>query len=157
MKMTATQKKRTARWTRSKADEMAVANGCWFDTEAARRACLFLTTFAREGGQPLTLSKWQAEEIIEPLFGWKRPDGRRRYEYAYLEAPEHASLAALASWLQLYLRAEGETQPLTLMTAGPCLVTERLYKAERARALSIHAGTVQDDTHFAYVRLETLP
>jgi hypothetical protein len=156
MKLTVTQKKQTERWTRSKADQMAVANGCWFDLEAAKHACDFLATFAREGGEPLTLLKWQSEEVIKPLFGWKRPDGRRRYDTGYVEAPEHGALAALVSWLELYRRAEGDTQPMRIITAAPCLATRKLYNAERGRAASIQEGTIQDDTHFAYVRLETL-
>jgi hypothetical protein len=156
MILTATQRKQTERWTRSKADVMAVSNSCWFDLGAAQDACTFLNMFAREGGGPLVVPRWQMQDIVRPLFGWKRADGRRRYDTGYVEAPEHAALAALVSWLALYRRTEGDTQPLSIITAGPCLAVQKLYSAERARAASIQAGTIQDDTHFAYVRLEAL-
>ena len=31
---------------------------------------------------------WQWEQIIAPLFGWKRQDGTRRYRRGYIEVPK---------------------------------------------------------------------
>src|SRR5262245_3966389 len=93
MRLTATQKRTTQRWTRSQADAMAVANGCWFDPAAAKVVVEFFRTFLRHSkgqwaGEPFTLLTWQAEEVIKPLFGWKRADGTRRYRTAYIEIPK---------------------------------------------------------------------
>lgn len=88
--------------------------GYWFDEAAADRAVQFfelcLTHCKGElAGQPLKLSSWQADTIIRPLFGWKRPDGTRRYRTAYIEIPRKAGKTTLAAGIGLYLlTADGE-------------------------------------------------
>ena len=62
---------------------------CHFDVRAAWLAVNFGPQFFRhvkgaKGGQPLELEKWQAA-LIAAIFGWKRPDGLRRYRVVYLE------------------------------------------------------------------------
>lgn len=114
MKLTPYQKRATQRWTRSKADEMAVANGCWFDTQAATHVINFFKGFLRHSkgqwaDEPFAPLKWQEDEVLRPLFGWKRPDGTRRYHTAYIEIPKKNGKSTLASGLSLYgLMADDE-------------------------------------------------
>jgi phage terminase large subunit-like protein len=113
-KLTAAQKRATERWTRSAADAMAVAHGCWFDTVAAGRVVTFFETFLRHSkgewaGQPFKLLPFQRDEIIKPLFGWMRADGTRRYRTAYIEVPKKNGKSSLCSGLALYgLLGDGE-------------------------------------------------
>lgn len=51
------------------------------------------------------LEPWQRDDIIRPLFGWKRPDGTRRYRHALIELPRKNRKSSLASTLALYLLA----------------------------------------------------
>lgn len=56
----------------------------WFDPATADAAARFFPTHLRLtddkwAGQPFVLAPWQAEDIVRPAFGWKRPDGTRRY------------------------------------------------------------------------------
>lgn len=66
-----------ADWIRSDADEHAVLNGCWFDVQAAQNwVDLFQTKFVFTRGprrlQSFELLDWQRDNVIMPLFGWKR-------------------------------------------------------------------------------------
>ena len=72
-------------------DPEKTAGDCVFDQQAAERAIGFfkdcLTHVKGEkAGQPFELTKWQAD-IIGAMFGWKRPDGTRRFRTAYIEIP----------------------------------------------------------------------
>lgn len=66
--------------------------GFWFDAEEAERVVRFIEENCRHhkgewAGQPLTLEDWQKDDVIRPLFGWKRADGTRRFRTAYIEIP----------------------------------------------------------------------
>lgn len=77
-------------------DPYAQAGDCWFDEEAATFAIDFIETqcsFTKgtKDGQPLAsqpfiLEPWQ-KAIVANLFGWKRPDGLRRYRECLLFVP----------------------------------------------------------------------
>lgn len=98
-----------ARWIRSAADEHAVANGCYFDEAAAERVRDFFRNFLvhskgqKFAGQPFELLDWQYNDVIAPLFGWKRADGTRRYRRAYVEIPKKNGKSTLAAGISLYL------------------------------------------------------
>lgn len=53
-------------------------------------------------GRPLNLRRWQ-RNIITTLFGYRRPDGSRRYRTAYIEIPRKAGKSTLASGIALLL------------------------------------------------------
>ena len=103
-----------AEWIRTPADEKAVSAGCYFDLPAAERVCNFFQRFLRHSkgewaGRPFELLDWQWEQIVAPLFGWKRADGTRRYRRGYIEVPKKNGKSALFSGLSLYLlMADGE-------------------------------------------------
>ena len=74
----------------------------WFDEEAADRAVTFFPRFLRHvkgewAGQPFELSEWQREQIIRPVFGWKRKDGTRRYRTVYVEVPRKSGKSTRTS------------------------------------------------------------
>ena len=94
-------------------DPEQMAGDCWFDNEAADRAIGFfrdcLTHVKGEkAGQPFELDNWQ-EDIVGALFGWKRPDGTRRFRTAYIEIPRKNGKSTLCAGLALYmLFSDGE-------------------------------------------------
>lgn len=60
-------------------------------------------------GMPFELAAWQRDRIVRPLFGWKRPDGLRRYRVVYCEVPKKAGKSTFAAGLALMLLcADGE-------------------------------------------------
>ena len=79
----------------------------YFDDKAAQVACNFferlLTHVKGEwAGQPFHLQNWQLE-IVRDLFGWKRPDGTRRYRTAYIEIPRKNGKSTLSAGIALAL------------------------------------------------------
>ena len=97
-------------WIRSEADERAVRDGCRFDQKAAERVRAFFRRFLRHSkgewaGKPFELLDWQWTDVVAPLFGWKRPDGTRRYRRGYIEVPKKNGKSTLFSGLSLYLLA----------------------------------------------------
>jgi phage terminase large subunit-like protein len=65
----------------------------WYDEAEAERIVKFFPAHLHHvkgplAGQPFVLDDWQANEIIRPLFGWKRVvDNTRRYRRVYVEVP----------------------------------------------------------------------
>jgi phage terminase large subunit-like protein len=88
-------------------------DGIYFDHDAAEFAFRFFETVLKlsEGqfeGQPFELHPSQAF-IIGSLFGWKRPDGRRRFRRAYIEQGKGNGKSPLAGGVGLYgMVADGE-------------------------------------------------
>lgn len=54
-------------------------------------------------GEPFRLQAWQRDDIIRPLFGWKRADGTRQYRKAYIEIPRKNGKSTLSSGIALAL------------------------------------------------------
>lgn len=87
--------------------------GLWFDPEAADRVHRFFETqlYLSEGqfeGRPFELHPSQAF-ILGSLFGWKREDGRRRFQRAYIEEGKGNGKSPKAGGIGLYmLTADGE-------------------------------------------------
>jgi phage terminase large subunit-like protein len=89
-------------------------NAFWFDKKAADLAVAFFEKLlvhskGEWAGQAFKLQPWQRDDIIRPLFGWKRADGTRRYRTAYIEIPRKNGKSTLSAGLALYLLfADGE-------------------------------------------------
>lgn len=105
---------------RSANDERALLAGHYFDTAAAEFVCDFFRAFVRHGdstvgveaGEVFELLEWQARDVVYPLFGWKRPDGTRRYRTAYISTAKKNGKSTLTAGLALYgLVADGERNP----------------------------------------------
>lgn len=94
-------------------DPAATAGNCWFDEEAAGKAVEFFPRFLKHSkgkmaGEPFELDVWQIA-IISNLFGWKRPDGTRRYRQAFIEVPRKAGKSTMCAGIALYmLLVDGE-------------------------------------------------
>lgn len=96
-----------ADWVRSEADEKALLAGHRPKPEAAQRVADFCAKFLRHSkgqwaGKPFDLLDWQRRDVIDPLFGWVRPDGTRRYRMAYISMAKKNGKSALMSALGLY-------------------------------------------------------
>jgi len=80
----------------------------WFDKAAADRVVMFFEKLlvhskGEWAGQPFVLQPWQRDDIVRPLFGWKRADGLRRYRRAYIELPRKNGKSTLAAGIGNYL------------------------------------------------------
>lgn len=107
-------RKTWAKWIRTEADRHAVAEGCYFDINAAERVRTFFAKFLRHSsgkwaGQPFELLDWQWKDLIAPLYGWRQANGTRRYRRAFIEVPKKQGKSTICSGLSLYhLVADGE-------------------------------------------------
>lgn len=95
-----------------------------FSDKAADLAVKFFHTKLRHvtgtgfAGKPFRLEDWQ-EKIVRDLFGWKRPDGTRRYRTAYIEIPRKNGKTTMAAGLALYLLlCDGEARAEVYSAAG---------------------------------------
>ncbi len=94
-------------WVRSEADEKALLEGYRPNPPAAEHVRQFCERYTRHSkghwaGQPFTLLEWQWEDVVRPLFGWKRPDGTRRFRMGFLSVAKKNGKSALMSTLGLY-------------------------------------------------------
>ena len=75
----------------------------YFDQEAADKAVQYFTLLkhhkGRWYGQPFVLEPWQEHEVVRPLFGWMRADGRRLYSECYLEVPRKNGKSTMSAGL----------------------------------------------------------
>lgn len=88
--------------------------GLWYDQQAADDVVWFFSQLAHYkgewAGQPFLLEPWQVHDIIEPLFGWKRADGTRRFREAHIELPRKNGKSALLGGIGLYM-VGGDKEP----------------------------------------------
>ena len=79
----------------------------WYDERAAELAVRFFGKLLRHtkgewAGQGFALQGWQ-EKIVRDVFGWKRPDGTRKYRRVYIEVPRKNGKSTLSAGLALLL------------------------------------------------------
>ena len=123
---------------RTKADERAVAEGCYYDDAAARKVRTFFEKYLRHSkgrwaGQPFTLLPWQWDELIRPLFGWKRPDGTRRFRMAYIEVPKKNGKSELCAGINLYMLVGDGEAGAEVYTAAADRLQATIVHGESAR------------------------
>ena len=88
-------------------DPVATAEDCWFDRDAARLAIGFFPDILKHSkgslaGKPFKLERWE-KAIIANAFGWKRPDGTRRYREVFIYVPRKNGKTCLAAGIILLM------------------------------------------------------
>ena len=87
----------------------------YYDEQAAESAVRYIESRVRHvkgewAGQLVKLERWQKEEIIKPIFGWKhKGSGLRKYTSAYVEVPKKNGKTYLSAALAaIFLDIEPE-------------------------------------------------
>ena len=88
-------------------DPFRDAGDCWFDKDAAQLAMDFFPECLKhvkgeKAGQPFELEKWQ-QSIVANLFGWKRPEGERRYRTCSIMVPRKNGKTTLVAGITTYV------------------------------------------------------
>lgn len=88
-------------------DPWATAGECTFDASAADHVVGFFSEClvhvkGEWAGKPFVLVPWE-QAIVGNLFGWKRPDGTRRYREALVYLPRKQGKSLMASGIALYM------------------------------------------------------
>lgn len=97
-------------------DERALLDGCYPDFAAADRVRRFYRAFMvlpKPGGgtRPFTMLDWWFRDVMAPLFGWKRKDGRRRFDKAFVSTAKKSAKSTILAGLPLYMiLADGEDE-----------------------------------------------
>lgn len=115
--------KQTDLWVRTKSDELAVEQGCYFDERAAERVRTFFSKFLRHSkgewaGKPFELLPWQWDDLIAPLFGWKNKDGKRRFREAFVGIPKKNGKSTIGAGIGLYLLCGDNEQGAEVYSAA---------------------------------------
>ena len=110
------------KWIRNKSDELAVSQGCTFDLNPGTFVCEFIEGFCRQSkgkwaGQPIVLMGWQRDFLMR-LFGWRLPDGRRRFRRFYLEIAKKNGKSTLLSGLAIAQAVAGDEGPEVYVNAA---------------------------------------
>ncbi len=104
-------------------DPYETAADCIFDEEAAQLACDFFPEMLHHvkgewAGTPIILEDWQ-KAVIGNTFGWKRPDGTRRYREVFLYVPRKNSKTTMAAGIVVMsLFCDGEPGAEIYSAAG---------------------------------------
>ena len=114
-------------------DERALLNGCYPDFQAAERVRNFykkLLVLPKEGGgtKPFHLLDWWYRDVIAPLFGWKRKDGRRRYDKGFITTAKKSGKSTVLAGLPMYMLRCADTsaalnEALAVLHAAAAQVT----------------------------------
>lgn len=97
-----------SQWVRTKSDEAAEARGCYFDQAAAEHVRDWMAKYVRHSkgqfaGKPFELLDWQWDKLIAPVYGWKMPDGTRRFRRVATATPKKNGKSTLLAAIGLYM------------------------------------------------------
>jgi len=99
--------------------------------------------------RPLT---WQSRLLLEPLFGWRRPDGRRRFNRIILFVPKKNGKTSLMSFLGNYmLLADGEQRPGVKAVSTTSDNSEDIY--EEAKCMLGEIGPHETQFRTAWLKI----
>jgi phage terminase large subunit-like protein len=143
------------------ADKRAMTRGCFFDSKAAGRVRDFFSKFLRHSkgqfaGRRFDLMEWQWARVIAPLFGWKRPDGTRRFRRAGIWIPKKNGKSTLCSGISLYLLlGDGEAGAEVYSAAADrdqasIVFNESAQMVEASPALSSRLEVVRSSKRIVY-------
>jgi phage terminase large subunit-like protein len=97
----------------------------------------FIETLCRHpdesGGAPLPveLIEWQKEQVLRPLFGWRRADGRLRFRRAGIFVPKKNRKSSLMSQLAQYLICCHAPAQDVFLAANDRLQARTMYRMVR--------------------------
>ena len=143
-KTTTTRKPRSSRGSRSAAKKPLdpkkrpeyVAGYRW-DEESASAPVEFIQSLCRHpderGGDPqkISLVEWQAEQVLRPLFGWRRADGRLRFRRAGIFVPKKNRKSSLMSQLAQYMATCHAPAQDVFLAANDRLQARTMYRMVR--------------------------
>jgi len=117
----------------TKADQLAIEQGCVFNPELAKPYITFIErecTISKgpKAGQRVTLLAWQ-KEIIEQLYGWRKPDGSLRFRFAFIQISKKVGKSAFGAWLSMAnVFCSEEQSPIVLTCASSRDQAARIFE-----------------------------
>lgn len=127
-------------WIRPcRADELALISGHYFDPNAVEYVASFLRNYIKHTrepwkGQPFELLDFQYRDIIGPLYGWRKADGRRRFTQGMITLAKKNGKTCLAASLVL-LHLVGLDEPRAVVRSAATTRKQAAYIYEEAAAM----------------------
>jgi phage terminase large subunit-like protein len=92
------------RYIITKADRRAVEEGCYFDPSGPQLVRDFARAYCSipETGKPFQFLPWFDRDVLSPYWGWKRPDGSRRFRRGSVWTPKKVGKTSSLAVLLLY-------------------------------------------------------
>ena len=98
-----------AELVRNSSDEEAIKYGCYYDQNEADKVIHFLESTCKlskgtaytKAGDYMQLIPWQTD-LCRRLYGWRWPDGRRRFQEVYLSTSKKAGKSTTEAGLGVY-------------------------------------------------------
>jgi phage terminase large subunit-like protein len=117
-------------------------HGCYYDPGAALRVERFFdrllhTTDGEWAGKPFILQDWQRHQFIQPLFGWKRADGTRRYRRGGVWVPKKNGKSTLLAGVELYLLIADREPSAEVYSAANDRAQAGIIYAQAARMVEL--------------------
>ncbi len=118
----------------------------WYDETAADKAVAFFRehccfTTGEWAGRPFVLEAWQEQDIVRPLFGWKRADGTRRFRRCYIWVARKNGKTELAAGLAL-LMLLGDGEPGGQVFSIALEKTQAAIVFEKAQVMVAYSPTL---------------
>jgi phage terminase large subunit-like protein len=139
-KKATTRKPRSSRGSASAADPKKrpeYVPGYQWEEAAAKAPCEFIEQLCRHpderGGEPkrIELIDWQKEQVLRPLFGWRRADGRLRFRRAGIFVPKKNRKSSLMSQLAQYMATCHAPAQDVFLAANDRLQARTMYRMVR--------------------------
>jgi phage terminase large subunit-like protein len=114
----------TKQQTRTAKKKSGSSDNYWFDSEKVEHVINWIQTYCTHPvgdlqGEPLILPQWFIEDVVRPVFGWKKPNGFRKIKEVYEEIPSGNAKSTLSIALALYcLCADKQRSPKVYCVAG---------------------------------------
>jgi phage terminase large subunit-like protein len=130
-------------------DERALLDGCYPDFDACERVRRYYKTLLRVpdpsgGNAPFHLLDWWYRDVIGPLFGWKKKDGRRRFQKGFVTTAKKSGKSTVLAGLSTYmLCGDNEEESEVYSTAVDRDQAKIIFtKAMRSISLSPHLSRI---------------
>lgn len=130
-------------------DERALLDGCYVDFDAAERVRRYYKSLLRVpdpngGNAPFHLLDWWYRDVIGPLFGWKKRDGRRRFQKGFVTTAKKSGKSTVLAGLSTYMTCgDNEEESEVYSTAVDRDQAKIIFtKAMRSIELSPHLSRI---------------
>lgn len=128
----------------------------YYDEASAEHPIKWIEKYCHASdGSPFRLLEYQKQDIIRPMFGWKRADGTYKHTFCYIEIPKGNGKSGLLSALATYLcfasgEKNAEIYAIAYDRKQAGLVHEDIKKIVRSHPeLERRANVLRDTVTFA--------